>query len=48
MITEDSDSDLGTLFLLKDSKVNLYTGLPKTTKKKTIRYKEEFVKSLSA
>jgi len=42
-ITENSDRDLGSLKLLKDSKIYLYRGVHLTTKKGTKRWKEELV-----
>lgn len=42
-IKEDTTTDLGSLTLVKDSKVYLYTGVPLITKKGTKRWKEELV-----
>lgn len=42
-IKEGTTTDLGSLTLVKDSKVYLYTGVPLITKKGTKRWKEELV-----
>jgi hypothetical protein len=43
LMNQDSDIDLESLILVKDCKVNFYTGMPMTTKKGTIRYKKTLV-----
>jgi transposase len=43
LINQDSDTNLGSLILIKDCIVNLYTGIPMTTQKGTIRYKETLI-----
>jgi hypothetical protein len=42
-IKDDTDMDLGSLTLVKDSKVYLYTGTPINNKKGNIHYKQELV-----
>ncbi|MBK5722314.1 transposase [Dysgonomonas sp. Marseille-P4677] len=44
-MTQNGDTDLGNLTLLKDAKVYLYTGVPLITKKGTNRWKEELVET---
>jgi len=43
LITDKTPADLGTLVLLKDSIVNLYTGIPVKNKKGNIHHREELV-----
>ncbi|KAA6304913.1 hypothetical protein EZS27_043436, partial [termite gut metagenome] len=43
-MNETSDKELRSLILLKDSKVNLYTGIPMITKKGIKRYRVELIK----
>jgi hypothetical protein len=43
LMNQDTDTDLESLVLIKDSIVNLYTGVPMVTKKGTIRYKETLI-----
>lgn len=45
LLTKNQDLDLGELILVKDSKVQLYTGTPIHNKKGNIHYKEELVES---
>lgn len=43
LLTENQEVDLGALILVKDSKVQLYTGKPIKNKKGNIHYREELV-----
>jgi hypothetical protein len=43
-IKNDSDTDLGSLTLIRDSKVHLYTGTPVNNKKGNMHYRQELVK----
>jgi hypothetical protein len=43
LIEDDTDKDLGSLTLIKDSKVYLYTGTPVQSKRGKIFYREELV-----
>lgn len=43
LISQNTDTDLESLILIEDSIVNLYTGIPKMTKKGIIRYNEALV-----
>lgn len=45
LFTENQDLDLGELTLIKDSKVNLYTGKAINNKKGNIHYREELVEA---
>ncbi len=43
LITDDSETDLGSLTLVKDSKVYLYTGIPIRNKKGNVHLRQELV-----
>lgn len=43
LINENTSLDLGSLSLLKDSKVYLYTGIPVNNKKGNVHYKQQLV-----
>ncbi|WP_255077286.1 transposase, partial [Lacihabitans sp. CCS-44] len=45
LINSNTDCDLGSLTLLKDSKVYLYTGKPIQNKKGNLHYREEIVQT---
>lgn len=42
-VTENQDLNLGESTLLRDSKVQLYTGVPIKNKRVNIHYREKFV-----